>query len=345
MIQRITAILIGMALTTSIGVAASGSSSNNPRWSPGNPPIGWQVMPFQAATWFDRSRDGAGWAIERFPPLAGQSQPLYSGTVYIYDAQRNPYWLLMAGTYVPPTYQQIIRDGAMGSFSGVLNEGHGGACPTCNYLVPDVGPSPYGNGQIAFDTSAEARVSYNGIQMEHIEPARQILFQDFGADWFLGNWRFEMYIGSDGVPYPGNSPGLIAYTDFTIGRIVAPSWAGNIQRLNSDAYRIPVPQTTIWMKASNNNLLPDAYVYFTYDTVEKKLRFIDTSNAVPINGTISGVPTVIGYQWSPEDIFYELIPINDDTIIGIPYRNSVNYVNNTAATQGYNIVLRMTRNH
>lgn len=66
---------------------------------------------------------------------------------------------------------------------------------------------------------------------------------------------------------------------------------------------------------------------------------------MPIYGTISGIPTVIGYSWSPEDIFYELIPINDDTIIGIPYRNSVNYVNNTAATQGYNIVMRMTRNH
>jgi len=99
--------------------------------------------------------------------------------------------------------------------------------------------------------------------------------------------------------------------------------------LNSDTYRIPVPQTTIWMKASNNNLLPDAYVYFIYDTVEKKLRVIDTGSAVPINGTISGVPTVIGYSWSPEALFYELIPINDDTIIGIPYRNSVNYVNNT----------------
>jgi hypothetical protein len=54
---------------------------------------------------------------------------------------------------------------------------------------------------------------------------------------------------------------------------------------------------------------------------------------------------VIGLQLVSRRIFYELIPIDDDTIIGIPYKNSVNYVNNTAATQGYNIVLRMTRNH
>ena len=129
----------------------------------------------------------------------------------------------------------------------------------------------------------------------------------------------------------------------TIDIIPTPSWAGNIQRLNADTYRIPAPQTTVWMKATNTDLGGNAYIYFLFDTVEKKLRRVGTSNSVPIISTVAGIPTVIGYQWSPEDIFYELIPINDDTIIGIPYRNSVNYVNNTAATQSYNMVLRMTR--
>jgi len=337
------AVFFSMTLAPISSMAASGSSENNPTWTPGNPPVGWQAMPFQAPTWFDRSRDGAGWAIERYPPLTGQTQPLYSGIVYIYDAQRNPYWLLMAGTYQPPSYQQIIRDGLVGSFSGVLNDGVGGACPTCNYIVPDVGPSPYGSGVIAFDTGAEARVSYNGIPMEHIEPSRHILFQDFAPEWFVGDWRHETYVGAPGIPSPITPGGYISYYDMTIDIIPTPSWAGNIQRLNADTYRIPAPQTTVWMKATNTDLGGNAYIYFLFDTVEKKLRRVGTSNSVPIISTVAGIPTVIGYQWSPEDIFYELIPINDDTIIGIPYRNSVNYVNNTAATQSYNMVLRMTR--
>lgn len=337
--------LVVMALLPVVGFAASGSSTGNPSWTPGNPPAGWQPLPFEAPTWFDRSRDGAGWAIERFPPMVGQSQPLFSGTVYIYDDQRNAYWLLMAGTYVPPTYQQIIRDGAMGSFSGVLNEGHGGACPTCNYLVPDVGPSPYGSGLIAFDTGAEAHVSYNGIQMEHIEPARQILFQDFGPDWFLGDWRHEIYVGSPGVPSPMNVSGYIEYYDLTIQSIPAPSWAGNIQRLSAETYKIPVHQTTIWLKASDTSLPGSSSIYFLYDTIEKKLRRFNTGLAEPITQTVNGIPSIVGYKWSPEEFVFELIPIDDNTIIGIPYKNSVNYVNNTAATHGYNMVLRMTRNH
>ena len=40
MIKRLSAIVIGLVLTTSIGVAASGYTTNNPRWSPGNPPVG-----------------------------------------------------------------------------------------------------------------------------------------------------------------------------------------------------------------------------------------------------------------------------------------------------------------
>lgn len=335
-------ILASIAVLACLLSVDSNASTGNPTWTPGNPPVGWQAMPFQAPTWFDRSRSGAGWSIERFPPLAGQTQALYSGTVYIYDAQRNPYWLLMSGVYAPPSYQQIVRDGAMGSFSGVLSDGSGGACPTCNYLVPDVGPSPYGNGLIAFDTAAEARVSYNGIPMEHIEPARQILFQDFAPEWFVGDWRHELYYGTNGI-LGGGTPGDIYTNDMTIGIIPAPSWAGNIQRLNTDTYRIPSPQTTVWMKATNTDLGGNAYIYFLFDTMEKRLRVINVSSAVPITGTVAGIPTVIGYQWSPEDIFYELIPINDDTIIGIPYRNSVNFVNNTAATQSYNMVLRMTR--
>lgn len=337
--KRILASIAALACLLSVD---SNASTGNPTWTPGNPPVGWQAMPFQAPTWFDRSRDGAGWAIERYPPLTGQTQPLYSGIVYIYDAQRNPYWLLMAGTYQPPSYQQIIRDGSMGRFSGVLNDGVGGACPTCNYIVPDVGPSPYGSGVIAFDTGAGARVSYNGIPMEHIEPSRHILFQDFSSEWFLGDWRYEFYYGSSGV-LPGATPGDIIINDVTISQIQKPSWASNIQRLNADTYRIPSPQTTVWMKATNTDLGGNAYIYFLFDIDEKRLRVINVSSAVPINGTIAGIPTVIGYQWSPDEIFYELIPINDDTIIGIPYRNSVNYVNNTAATQSYNMVLRMTR--
>lgn len=335
---------LGLALLPAISIAASGYSTGNPAWTPGNPPVGWQPLPFDAPTWFDRSRGGAGWAIERFPPMSGQNQPLFSGTVYIYDAQRNPYWLLMAGTYVPPTYQQIVRDGAMGSFSGVLNDGQGGACPTCNYLVPDVGPSLYGSGFIAFNTGAEARVSYNGIQMEHIEPARQVLFQDFGADWFLGNWRQETYVGSPGVPSPMNVSGYIEFYDLTIESIQPPSWAGNIQRLNADTLRIPTPQNTTWLKASNTSLPGASSIYFLFDTIEKKLRRFNTGVAEPITQSINGVPSVVGYKWSPDEFVYELIPIDDNTIIGIPYKNSVNYVNNIAATQGYNMVLRMTRN-
>jgi hypothetical protein len=61
-------------------------------WPAGSPPAGWRPEPYKAGSWFSMERNGAGWAIERLSPLAGETRPLYAGTLYTYDASGRPYW-------------------------------------------------------------------------------------------------------------------------------------------------------------------------------------------------------------------------------------------------------------
>lgn len=130
--------LLGLTLLSGQSLAETYTA---PTWPIGNPPAGWRPAPFEAGSWFDPARNGSGWAIEKLSPLAGQTVPLYAGTVYTYDSAGKPYWLLMAGTLQYTGWDEYFRTGVSAKFGGVLNDGVNGACPTCAYVAPNVGSS------------------------------------------------------------------------------------------------------------------------------------------------------------------------------------------------------------
>lgn len=166
--------LLGLSLLSGQSLAETYTA---PTWPLGNPPAGWRPAPFAAGSWFDPARNGSGWAIEKLSPLAGQTAPLYAGTVYTYDSAGKPYWLLMAGTLQYTGWDEYFRTGVSAKFGGVLNDGVNGACPTCAYVAPNVGPSPYGTGEIRFLGAAQADVYVNNgtAQVERIQASENIL--------------------------------------------------------------------------------------------------------------------------------------------------------------------------
>ena len=210
--------LLGLSLLSGQSLAETYTA---PTWPLGNPPAGWRPAPFAAGSWFDPARNGSGWAIEKLSPLAGQTAPLYAGTVYTYDSAGKPYWLLMAGTLQYTGWDEYFRTGVSAKFGGVLNDGVNGACPTCAYVAPNVGPSPYGTGEIRFLGAAQADVYVNNgtAQVERIQASEHILLNPV-ADLLEGEWRLETYAASGSVNV-NESPS-------SIYEIQPPSWASAI---------------------------------------------------------------------------------------------------------------------
>ena len=186
----------------------------------GQPPVGWRPAPFAAGSWFDPARSGSGWAIEKLSPLAGQTAPLYAGTVYTYDSAGKPYWLLMAGTLQYTGWDEYFRTSVSAMFGGVLNDGVNGACPTCAYVAPNVGPSPYGTGEIRFLGAAQANVYVNNgtAQVERIQASEHILLNPV-AELLEGEWNSQTYISSGTVEDS---------TNYSIVEIATPAWAQSI---------------------------------------------------------------------------------------------------------------------
>jgi|JI10StandDraft_1071094.scaffolds.fasta_scaffold227421_2 hypothetical protein len=206
-----------------------------PSWPLGNPPEGWRPAPFDAGSWFDRERNGAGWAIEKLSPLAGQTNPLYAGTVYTYDSSGKPYWLLMAGTLQYTGWDEYFRTSVSAKFGGVLNDGINGACPTCNYVAPNVGPSAYGIGEIRFLGAARADVYFNNdtTPVERLETSEHILLSSV-ANLLQGTWERQRYIASGRVIEYGSA------FSTTISEVSPPAWAASI---SSDSAVLHRPST------------------------------------------------------------------------------------------------------
>lgn len=200
---------------------ANAETYSAPTWPLGNPPAGWRPAPFAAGSWYDPARNGAGWAIEKLSPLPGETAPLYAGTVYTYDSAGKPYWLLMAGTLQYTGWDEYFRTGVSAKFGGVLNEGVNGACPTCAYVAPNVGPSPYGTGEIRFLGAAQADVYVNNgtMHVERIEASEHILLNPV-EELLEGQWRLETYAASGSVTVNDGAS--------SIYEIQPPSWAGSI---------------------------------------------------------------------------------------------------------------------
>lgn len=240
--------LLGLSLLSGQSFAETYTA---PTWPLGNPPAGWRPAPFAAGSWFDPTRSGAGWAIEKLSPLPGETAPLYSGTVYTYDSAGKPYWLLMAGTLQYTGWDEYFRTGVSAKFGGVLNDGVNGACPTCAYVAPNVGPSPYGTGEIRFLGAAQANVYVNNgtTHVERIQASENILLNPV-ADLLEGEWEFQQYLASGSV--------IISSGVRTIYEVATPAWALAITADANVMYR-PAPNGRWFVVGSSGVNRPLVY--------------------------------------------------------------------------------------
>lgn len=215
----IRASLAVMALACSLPSVAQTYTA--PTWPLGNPPEGWRPAPFAAGSWFNPATNGAGWAIEKLSPLAGETRPLYAGTLYTYDSAGKPYWLLMAGTLQYTGWDEYFRTGVSAKFGGVLNDGVNGACPTCAYVAPNVGPSPYGTGEIRFLGAAQADVYVNNgsTLVGRIQTSEHILLNPV-AELLEGQWKYQIYRASGTIQIETDSA--------LIYEIEPPGWVSSI---------------------------------------------------------------------------------------------------------------------
>ncbi|MBK9492999.1 MAG: hypothetical protein IPO08_00400 [Xanthomonadales bacterium] len=294
-------------------------------WPAGNPPDGWRPEPYKAGSWFSMERNGAGWAIERLPPLAGETRPLYAGTLYTYGSGGLPYWLLMAGTLEYVGWQEYFRTGATAKFSGVLNDGINGACPTCAYHPPTVGPSPYGTGEIRFLAAAEADVYVNGTQrVERIKTSEHLLLRPV-ASLLEGEWKRFEYL---------NNGTVTEYTDtYVFTRITTPAWAGNITAAANVQHK-PRATNTVWY----SHTLPGWNM--VYDMDSATIRAYNMPEGTTVCGeeltevSNLGIRQRIGYIMTAECLIFDMVLIDDNTIVETAFYNNKDRVQNLPVSPG-----------
>lgn len=316
------------------GTTAMAEQYAAPSWPLGNPPEGWRPAPFDAGSWFDRERDGAGWAIEKLSPLAGETNPLYAGTVYTYDSTGKPYWLLMAGTLQYTGWDEYFRTSVSAKFGGVLNDGVNGACPTCSYVAPNVGPSAYGTGEIRFLGAAQADVYVNNgsTHVERLETSEHILLNAV-ADLLEGEWRREIYSASGSVSLNTDT--------YTIYETTAPAWAS---ALTADANVMHKPRTTDrWFVVSGS--ITNAYLVLNSDegSLRRYCFEVDAGCGTEVIGNTGGlgIPGRIGFHMSA-NAQVEIFNLNDkDTLILNQYKNDRSRVQNI--TESHNQAIRYRR--
>jgi hypothetical protein len=249
---------------------------------------------------------------------------LYAGTVYTYDSSGKPYWLLMAGTLQYTGWDEYFRTSVSAKFGGVLNDGVNGACPTCSYVAPNVGPSAYGTGEIRFLDAAQADVYVNNgsTHVERLETSEHILLNAV-ADLLEGEWRLGTYYASGSV-----SLGSDMYDLHTIYEIEVPAWAS---ALTADTNVMHRPRTTDrWFVMSR---LGSNYP-LVLDSENGSLRryCFDPENncGTEVIGNTGGlgVPGRIGFNMSASARVGLFSLINKDTIIDSEYINDRSRIQN-----------------
>ncbi|HRF54608.1 MAG TPA: hypothetical protein PK027_09140 [Aquimonas sp.] len=311
--------------------AAFAETYTAPTWPIGNPPSGWRPAPFEAGSWFDPARNGSGWAIEKLSPLAGQTAPLYAGTVYTYDSAGKPYWLLMAGTLQYTGWDEYFRTGVSAKFGGVLNDGVNGACPTCAYVAPNVGPSPYGTGEIRFLGAAQADVYVNNgtAQVERIQASEHILLNPV-AELLEGEWRLERYFASGSVSINDGAA--------SIYEITVPGWATAI---TSDGNVMHKPQQgDRWFVSSD--LGANYPIVLGADGSIRQYCFVADSQCgnetLASNGGI-GVPSRVGFHMKAGAEIWVFALIDRNTLVRTAHVN----LRTGAATPTTNLAFRYRR--
>jgi hypothetical protein len=271
------------------------------------------------------ARNGAGWAIERLSPLAGQTRPLYAGTLYTYNSGGLPYWLLMAGTLEYIGWQEYFRTGVTSKFSGVLNDGINGACPTCAYRAPSVGPSPYGTGEIRFLSAAKADVYVNGTQwIERIETSEHLLLRPV-ASLLEGEWTRFAYRSNGTVDQQSGS--------YIFTQIDTPAWASNITAAANVQHK-PATTNAVWF----NYPTPGWSMVYDADNATIRAFYMPEGNTVCGEELTEvsnlGIRQRIGYIMTAECLIFDMVLIDDNTIVETAFYNNKDRVQNLPVSPG-----------
>lgn len=304
-------------------------TSSAPRWNPGSPPDGWTLRPYAAGSWFDANRSGAGWALERFQPLAGQTLPFYSATLYTYDTAGNPYWLLMTGTFQQSSWQHFFATGEIGKVEGSLFDGQGGACLGCNYIAPTVEESNYGTGTLTWTGAGdEMNVYSNGQFKETVTPSAHILFGNVLSNFAQIAYR-EDYTGS------GVNAGKIYRDDFRFTQISCPSWIGNLTAGDAQVARIPQVDTSICFSETGASTNDQFVIYDTADNLFIRYSFVAGQEIISGN-------TRVGYRMSSNDYAGRIIMVSSNSFVEFGYANSTSQAtqNSIIAYVGTNRTIR-----
>ena len=303
-------LLVVLCVVSGLAVAQVPEPIDAPTWPAGSPPEGWRPGPFVSSSWFDKARDGSGWALSRLPNLPGSNLPFYSGTVYTYDNQGDPYWLLMTGEWQQTAWQQFFLTGEIGRITGGMVDGRQGACPVCPYVAPVVEPSPYGTAEIRFvggDGRAEVRM--DGVLSETIRPSELNLWTPV-EDLLVGFWNENHYDGTAGKIYDFGG------IDDTIERMAGPpSWFNNLQTLNADVLRVPSLQNSVFYRFVGVPTDEEVLVYDKSDGTIIAYRFTQGQAIVETNRRV-------GYRMSENDGITRYILIDDHTMVRVRQRNS-----------------------
>lgn len=280
-----------------------------PTWPSGSPPEGWRPGIYNSSSWFDPARSGSGWALSRLPSLPGESVPFYAGTVYTYDTDGRPYWLLMSGNWQPASWQTFFATNEIGRFSGTLVDGRSGACPVCAYAPPVVEPSPYGVGTVVFKgNGAHAEVLMDGVLSETIRPSEVNLWKSV-EDLLVGRWRFQTYDGMAGQIYFN---GL----NETLERLAAPpAWMGNLQTLNGDVLRVPSLENSVFYRYAE---IPPTQGVVVFDKTDGTILGYRFTQGQEINESGQRV----GYRMSENDGLIRYVLLDDRTMVRIGARNT-----------------------
>lgn len=241
--------LLWIGLTSFASLA--NASDPAPGWTDFNQlPERWLPSPYEAVSWYDQARDGAGWGIDKLPPAPGQTRPFYAATLYTYTASGSPYWLQVAATLQPPDWNALFRTGEAGRVVGTLFDGTGGACPTCAYVRPSIAPSPYGTGTLRFFGAGRTTVEMSGVVVDRVQAAEHMLFESVPALLTEGTWNARVYNGTGGS---GGGGWINAGDNNTrLIQITPPSWAANITA-DANVLHVPNPQSSVWFVLSGND--------------------------------------------------------------------------------------------
>lgn len=200
--------------------------------------------PFGQGAWYDSSRSGSGVFMDRLQPVRGTT--LTAVTYYTYTTSGAPLWLLATGQTTRPTPAGVIS-GDFGRFAEPTNDAHGGPCPNCAQISPQVGPSPWGLLELIYQSPYAARLRVGSVDTGVIRPS-DFQFGQKPNDVLLGEWEGRILGRISGAAGVFNYD-LRCSTAISTSQSPAPA---NVWERDPSSFYVPNAQTQ-WLKFTHSS--------------------------------------------------------------------------------------------